>query len=380
MSYRATVRGVCGCTTPDGGAREVGDYGVQLRMGFWLGLLSAGWGFQKSICRLGLPQDCASDSAVFSRAGENWAPGLLADLDGLRQLLVFGFFSGWLNGVWRPQRCAYLFGYRRSDHAANVPSGAWLAGGINAAALLPTPSREIGELDSSAHADPLPAPALLAASASVRGRWCGGCRVPWFLAVYFASIPSFSALTKVSTFQRSIDSNAGSFSGLYAVTLILVLVGGCGMLLGHIIYAWNHCGGGAYADSGGRARAFWFGYFLPRLLVYAFFVMYLALLIPSITRGADDEGNWHLHHWWLAWLLSLWFSFNHPLSALPLAVSTAVFTQGCSAYNVAPLIEEDKCTYFESSSALSCSLKTENITSFDVCFRHGLGQVLCHEL
>jgi hypothetical protein len=81
-----------------------------------------------------------------------------------------------------------------------------------------------------------------------------------------------------------------------------------------------------------------------------------AVLIPSVEHGAgtggsavgDDDGGYHLHHWWLAWLVSLVFAFNHVFSAVPLAVASAAFTQGCAAYNVAPLISDSQCYWWAS--------------------------------
>ena len=83
-------RCACCCDADDGGAEEVGSYAGNLRMAVWLGLLTAGWVLQKFLCHLGMPDDCASDTGLFTRSGYNYSPGCLAELDGLRQLLTFG--------------------------------------------------------------------------------------------------------------------------------------------------------------------------------------------------------------------------------------------------------------------------------------------------
>ena len=89
--------------------------------------------------------------------------------------------------------------------------------------------------------------------------------------------------------------------------------------------------------------------------------------------GDKSQGQLHLHHWWLAWLPSLLFSFNHPISAMSLAVSLAIFVQGCAAYNIAPLVYDSSCQHYYSNGTipekLSCIV--DSPADFDVCTRHG---------
>ena len=104
------------------------------------------------------------------------------------------------------------------------------------------------------------------------------------------------------------------------------------------MHGYKHCGG---------TRPLLLGFLLPRLLTFALFGLYLLIVIPSVDNGSDTDGGYHLHHRWLAWLASLLSCWKHPLSALPLAITAAAFVQGCTAYNVAPLIDEDRCTWFQ---------------------------------
>ena len=93
--------------------------------------------------------------------------------------------------------------------------------------------------------------------------------------------------------------------------------------------------------------------------------------------GNSAQGQLHLHHWWLAWLPSLLFSFNHPVSAVPLAVSLAIFVQGCAAYNIAPLVYDGTCQHYYTNGTIPQQLSciVDGPADFDVCTRHG--RVLC---
>ena len=224
--------------------------------------------------------------------------------------------------------------------------------------------------------------------------------VPWFPLVFLAAIPAFTALTDLKIFRRSLTSATFSSGGggggglaVYCAALAALSLAALSLLAWHVYYGWKHCGGN---------RQLLLGYLLPRLLTFAFFTTYLLVLVPSLETGrgaggttaGDTNGGYHLHHWWIAWLLSLLFSFNNPISALSLAISTAAFTQGCAAYNVAPIIVEDSCAWFEGATDMSLQLNLSNqlvhcaaapshhqhhrdtLLSFDICMRHG-GKLEC---
>ena len=149
--------------------------------------------------------------------------------------------------------------------------------------------------------------------------------------------------------------------GSLAVGVVLLLVW-------HACYAWRHCGG---------RRAFWLGYVAPRLACFACYALYFAVLVPE-TEQSSSDGAWHLHHWWCAWILSLLLSFNHPVSAAPLAISLAVFTQGLSAYNQADLMSDARCAhYYDTNLSVPEELRcvSAGASDFSVCVRHG--NVVC---
>jgi hypothetical protein len=79
----------------------------------WLALLFAGYGFQRGLCAAGLPYDChaADASGVYST---------------LTTLAFIGGALGWLAGVTRPARFAWLASPRRCylwlAYAATLPA------------------------------------------------------------------------------------------------------------------------------------------------------------------------------------------------------------------------------------------------------------------
>ncbi|CAM9500780.1 unnamed protein product [Discosporangium mesarthrocarpum] len=67
-------------------------------------------------------------------------------------------------------------------------------------------------------------------------------------------------------------------------------------------------------------------YIVSRLVVMTFFAVYALL-------GLESEGGIELHHYSLAWMLSLMAQFRHGISVLWLAITVGVFVQGLGAYH-----------------------------------------------
>jgi hypothetical protein len=193
------------------------------------------------------------------------------------------------------------------------------------------------------------------------------------------------SLAGVTAFQRSLTSGGaacGSGFVLYCAALAALAAAVLALLAWHAVVALRHSAG---------KRELVFGLLVPRLLTLGLFGLYLLLAVPAVRSGGDGDadGRYHLHHWWLAWMASLIFFLNAPLSAVPLAVATAAFVQGCAAYNVAPLVVEDSCVWFEgvgglrltadlslpapfANATLLCEQPDRRaLASFDLCLRRG---------
>jgi hypothetical protein len=261
------------------GSRE-GDFpaagGEMIRLGAFVGLLFTGWMLQKGLCQLGIPKDCdgscipgssgggGSGRPHNTRCGEPFANGWLGHLEGLQRLLSYGSVAGLLLGAHRPQRHRYLF----------------------TGQLLPSPPSK--------------------------------CRLPgWWPLVYLATIPTFSLVMGMSAFQGSLHRGSSYPTGLLTLDSI---AGVCAIVLTvwHVWYGLRWSGGW---------RGFLFGFILPRLAVIVWHGAYYAILVPQYATG-DSDGDWHVPHWIAAWLLAVGCRWNHVLSALPMALCLAVFTQG----------------------------------------------------
>ena len=322
-------------TPRSAGGRE-GDFpaagGEMLRLGAFVGLLFTGWLLQKGLCQLGIPADCdgnciPSSSAANNhsggrphntRCGEAFANGWLGHLEGLQRLLSYGSIAGLLLGVHRPQRHRYLLTGR----------------------LLPAPP--------------------------------AACRLPgWWPIVYLVTIPIFSLVMNTKLFEGSLQRGSKYPTGLRTLdctVLVMAIV-----LAGwHIWYGLRWCGG---------YRGFLFGFLLPRVGVFAWYGAYYAILVPLYASG-DDDGSWHVPHWIAAFLLGIGCRWNHVLSALPLAVCLAIFTQGLAAYDIDPMIAEEHCVHFVNAqpghtgeevavSAFNCSSGSGRPSYVDICVRSG---------
>eukprot|EP01046_Picozoa_sp_COSAG06_P005393 COSAG06_NODE_239_length_19404_cov_12.723284_24_plen_244_part_00 len=197
----------------DGSAAEVsGQAAEYLRLAVWLAMLVAGWLLQKGLCEAGWPEDCASDcdeqfSWGWSCVGLPWAMDRLGEAKGLQQLLIYGFFSGWLNAAGRRRRFCYLF----SLSALQVPPVQPLRGSMLSSRSSTAGAIEPGELEPLLIANEGAARRAALYGLSWRQRW----RLPWFPIVFFATIPVFSRITSVS---RSFH-----FSLLETVSVLLLL-------------------------------------------------------------------------------------------------------------------------------------------------------------
>ena len=52
------------------------------------------------------------------------------------------------------------------------------------------------------------------------------------------------------------------------------------------------------------------------------------LAICALLRGTRYD-RVHVHHLYLGWALAVFADANHPISAVMLAIGTAIFVQGC---------------------------------------------------
>ncbi|KAL4440356.1 hypothetical protein ABPG75_003357 [Micractinium tetrahymenae] len=108
-------------------------------------------------------------------------------------------------------------------------------------------------------------------------------------------------------------------------------------------------------------------YLLPRLAVLLYFGAWLAAL------PASGSYSLHLHHYAMAWAVAIFAAFNHPISGLVLSLATAVFVQGASAYGFDPLFtvvdgDSTGCLTVSSPPSGQMTCAFWSATPFDIGF------------
>ena len=137
----------------------------------------------------------------------------------------------------------------------------------------------------------------------------------YFFAIALGIGLLFSAISDLDSLRTSL-SNGNSLD--WQFMLVLAVLGAVVLLaFGFQIYL-AHKNGGIAA------------YLAPR------FVLILAYVAYSWALVANGD-SWEIHHFFLAWLGSLFCCFDHPVSVFCLAATTGIFVQGVAAYGTAEL-------------------------------------------
>jgi hypothetical protein len=155
-------------------------------------------------------------------------------------------------------------------------------------------------------------------------------------ALFFGAGPAFSLFSMIPGFQSSLSSNNSISPGMIT-TLVLLLCCLCYLIFWHCRYAFQ---------------------IYPRDDFYAFIGIRIAIvvvLVIEVAAASAAQGNsggaisYELHHWCLAWLVTLWCSFNRKWSAVLLGGSAGVMVQGIGAYSAARVLtaHTSKCYYFK---------------------------------
>ena len=151
------------------------------------------------------------------------------------------------------------------------------------------------------------------------------CGKPLLLALYLATLPVYSLLNEVPGLQVSLITVAQ----WGPVAWVAMLSAGAALtwaVVWHVRYS---------TTLPPRASI---AYIACRAGIWAFF-LFQWLLMRASAPGRMHEERFHLHHYWLGFLVAIWGCFNHPTSAVVLAIGAAVMTQGIAAYHAAALFE-----------------------------------------
>lgn len=138
-------------------------------------------------------------------------------------------------------------------------------------------------------------------------RWHGVCAV-----LMLVVSPLYSLISEGASWGSFDNAANGVHAG--ALATIVESVGGLllvAALAWHIWLAWvQHAAAGAAI------------YLLNRLLVAGL------LLGATFLTGVLSGGTFHLHHYWVFWILALFSHTEHPLGLAFLAVCAGIFVQG----------------------------------------------------
>mmetsp|Transcript_58910 Transcript_58910/g.164591 ORF Transcript_58910/g.164591 Transcript_58910/m.164591 type:complete len:324 (+) Transcript_58910:55-1026(+) len=139
-----------------------------------------------------------------------------------------------------------------------------------------------------------------------------------FLIVFFVSSPAWGALNYLAP---GLSLTSG-MNPVYIPIVVLLIVGAVALLVWHVWSSFWHNSWRGFA-----------AYVLTRLAIWAFFAMYMWIGVQGF-----ENASFHFHHYAAAFAAGSLAEYNHPLSALLLAVSAGVFVQGIAAYTADPVI------------------------------------------
>ena len=155
-------------------------------------------------------------------------------------------------------------------------------------------------------------------------RWRYLLRRPWFFMLFFGSSLGYGLISMIPGLDSAITDDS-TYSVAFVVVLSSALVIVIGILVWHVFHA----------KATLRSSRDFISFIFFRLIAVA--IMSLAYYMIHSERTRNGRAKLHLHHYFIAWLLSLITAFNHPLSISSLAISSSIFVQGISAYSAASM-------------------------------------------
>lgn len=152
-------------------------------------------------------------------------------------------------------------------------------------------------------------------------------RTPFFL-LFFGTGPVYSLISSINGIDEAVAENA-DFSLPFIITIACTAAVIIGFLSWHVRYAFSKM-----SDSGEAVLYI----FARGLLILLLFVAYGLIHSEPNSVGI---AKLHLHHYFVAWTISLFAVFNHRLSGVFLAITCGIFVQGISAYGAGSLFYRD---------------------------------------
>jgi hypothetical protein len=172
------------------------------------------------------------------------------------------------------------------------------------------------------------------------------CSRPLLLALYFSTLPVYSLLNEVPGLQVSL-STIPQWGPVAWVTMLSAGAALTWAVVWHVRY------------SASLPQRLGIAYIACRAGIVAFF-LFQWLLMRASAPGRLHEERYHLHHYWIGFLVAIWGCFNHPTSAVVLTIGAAVMTQGIAAYHAAALFEATTAGRMAAARRAGCVTMTVN--------------------
>ena len=155
-------------------------------------------------------------------------------------------------------------------------------------------------------------------------RWLYITRNKWFFLIFLSSGAVYSLISCIPAIDEAVTEDS-DYSTTFLITMSSLATVLLTMFGWHLVYArqffTSHKDLVAYAFS----------------RVVLFFTVILSYIVIHTESNAEGPAKLHLHHYFIAWLISLVATFNHPVSVGFLAITTGIFVQGISVYSAASL-------------------------------------------
>ena len=175
-----------------------------------------------------------------------------------------------------------------------------------------------------------------------RKRW-------WFFLLFYISGQIFALIGNNEMTASSLDASSSltTFQIIMYATLAFVVFA----LMSFIVFH-------AYRI---YPRHNFLTYIGSRFSVILFYGIYFIL-------AAKENDIYHFHHYFIAWIISLFAQFQHPVPLALLAISSGIFVQGIGAYHADALFssapnDDYNHFYFQSANTIGKSFEENKIIS-----------------
>ncbi|KAL3153065.1 hypothetical protein ABBQ38_012086 [Trebouxia sp. C0009 RCD-2024] len=183
-----------------------------------------------------------------------------------------------------------------------------------------------------------------------RFAWLFHWRQIYWILIFIGTPPVYSAISRIPALQHSLADVSRWGAGMYILIIVVAMVA-LTVIIWHLYAAWTvHSKRGFCTYLGSRSIV---------LLFY--------LVFGLVTAHYSMYNTQHIHHFYIGWTIALFAEFNHPLSAVTLAIAMGVFAQGVGVYGFASMFEDGSCFTASAGQSMSCSFTSDTQVNLKIC-------------